>query len=1531
MPFLLVEKAFSSTTTYEQIDSIGVAGGSADGELLYPNGVAVSSGYIYIADTDNHRIQKFDSDGIYYSKVGGPASSTADGQFDEPFGVAVDSLGNLYTVEKGNHRIQKLDSSFNFVWKIGGTASGSTNTEFKDPTSIILDLDGNLLISDTGNNRIMKFDTDGNFLMKFGTLGYGNGNLNAPIGLAVDSSNNIYVSDTGNSRIQKFTENGVFISIFGLSGYDSNRLNNPKGIAIGPDGDYYISDANNGQVKRFKPDGTLVYEIPISSPRQIVFDNTGKFYVVHYTNHLIKRYSNTFVQYQIINLNSNLDITRRSDDLGIELSDLWGTTGDTAAVRLKDSNGLTLSDLYVDLTGDREWSAVVGDSNSELGKSYVNNLIGAPGADISHSLYVPIPQGRFSSSVFICPNATSLEDVSLSCPNGVSRTAGTYSESFGEITINKASDLGDFNEYWKIDGMTGSGGIAQDFTAYSGSGLGTDESPYLITNCDQVQEINDNRGSVFQIAADIDCSVTATWNSGNGFEPIGTSLLPFTGKLIGSPNYEISGLTQTIDSENNGLFAFTNNAVIDDVHLTNILMTKGINGFGTIGGLIANMNGGEITNSSVSGAITQTVNDWEYTNDVGGLVGVIDGGLITNSSTDIDITLIQFGANNVGGLIGRSKGNVQIDDSFTLGEINLGHDSYDVGGVIGFAQGNTIINRCYSNGSIHIGIDSSPFEGDSYDIGGFAGGIGGSFTDSGLSSIIQSYSNSNIIIDGASNFDVGGFIGTVYDGGFVNNSYSNGTVTGLDDYNNGFGGFVGLTRQRYVSSPPVITHSYSTGDVSIGIQPYEAGGFIGEHRDGSISDSFTTSDLTVQVGAAVDDYGNNFGGFAGGMSSASIYDSYATGNVVGSGNSTTAGGFLGWAFGGVDIQRCASFGDVTVSDIAGGFVGFTSYYDSKQEYASIVDSFSRSDVTLYGSAEFNSLTAGGFVGSSDRSHFENSYATGLLTYDLNSLTFDPYVYIGGFIGFDELSSVVTNSYWDNQTSGILTSSLGSGISTVLMKTQSSFNTWDFDDTWSIESYINDGYPHLGFQKHGLINVELSSGLLNGFAPNIFNYTISTTDLDNINFNLDVINTLVTGITINGIPVTSGITTPNFSLVAGSNVFTIIISSIVAPGISPNSTYTYTITVNNEISPATPPVENDNDTNNGKIYTYEIPDKTNSEKPQTPPVITPPVIEKPEILKPIVDKVKETIPFNLSPEGKVGAAFLSLLLFEALASQLGLLKGNIWYALVALMDKIKKRKPWGVVYDSISKRNQSRAIIRLISVETGALVDTVVSDGLGIFKLAVKEGIYKLSVTKFGYLFPSKTIITNIDGNITNVYNGGNLNISKDNQMLMISVPIDPENESLLKKVLLLILNIVEKLIQILSPVILLIAFIYSLNLYNLNPNSFNLFAVYIYAFILLIKGLVYILNPKEFGKVVDRKNRPVSDLELGLYDFEFDRLVSKTVTDSKGKYNFVVPNKNYKIRTVTGDYQIDSGEKTVIKSKDTTVKLINSDLRIHAV
>jgi len=81
--------------------------GPGNGQFSKPFRVSVDSdGNVYVADSNNNRIQKFDSAGTYVTQWG--SSGSGNGQFANPFCVSVDSHGNVFIAERNNHRIQEF-------------------------------------------------------------------------------------------------------------------------------------------------------------------------------------------------------------------------------------------------------------------------------------------------------------------------------------------------------------------------------------------------------------------------------------------------------------------------------------------------------------------------------------------------------------------------------------------------------------------------------------------------------------------------------------------------------------------------------------------------------------------------------------------------------------------------------------------------------------------------------------------------------------------------------------------------------------------------------------------------------------------------------------------------------------------------------------------------------------------------------------------------------------------------------------------------------------------------------------------------------------------------------------------------------------------------------------------------------------------------------------------------------------------------------------------------------------------------------
>lgn len=283
--------------------------GTANGQFWYPSGIAVDAqGNVYVGDTNNNRVQKFTSTGVWLTAWGG--SGSGDGQFNSPEGIAVDVSGNVYVVDTSNNRVQKFTSVGSFVAKWG--SSGSGNGQFNLPIHIAVGPGGNLFVTDIQNHRVQKFSASGTYLAQWGSFGSGNGQFQYPMGVATDAVGNVYVSEQGN-RIQKFSESGTYLTTWGSLGSGDGQFNFPSGLASDAAGNLYVADQVNHRIQKFSAAGAALsmgtpgYLLKwgaqgtgagqFNRPWDVASGPDGSVYVTDYINARVERFNSvgTFV------------------------------------------------------------------------------------------------------------------------------------------------------------------------------------------------------------------------------------------------------------------------------------------------------------------------------------------------------------------------------------------------------------------------------------------------------------------------------------------------------------------------------------------------------------------------------------------------------------------------------------------------------------------------------------------------------------------------------------------------------------------------------------------------------------------------------------------------------------------------------------------------------------------------------------------------------------------------------------------------------------------------------------------------------------------------------------------------------------------------------------------------------------------------------------------------------------------------------------------------------------------------------------
>ncbi|MBY0581779.1 MAG: filamentous hemagglutinin N-terminal domain-containing protein, partial [Sphingomonas sp.] len=597
----------------------------------------------------------------------------------------------------------------------------------------------------------------------------------------------------------------------------------------------------------------------------------------------------------------------------------------------------------------------------------------------------------------------------INAPNGgLALSAGTSIDPLNAINVNRFTLLAGFFSQSRPDGLPAF--FARDFRVTGDlrrtsfiRNLGGDGNgdPFIIADIYGLQglrELNPRVASNALLAQDLDASVTATWNGGQGFQPLGSNGTPWQWNLNGNGR-RINNLT-------------INRPTVDNQGLIGLLGTAG-----SVGRVI-------LSNASIIGQ-----------DNVGALVGSGSGAISSSYVEDSSVR----GRNQVGGVVGLLTSTGSLNLSFAFADVT---GSTAVGGLIGYVNGGSV-DQTWSSGAVRG-------TGNSTQIGGLVGrqtggAITASYWDIETSGQISSFGGTGLTTAQARRQ-------SSYVGFDFNTSWFQGDGTG-DIINP-----TGLRPVPQTFGPPVFTSGAVLvtnllqlqiavrnltnniilfndidASASAGANPAGIWSSAGFFPLGNAANPFTGSidgagsvirNLTINRPTS-NDVGL-VGVLSGTVRNVALVDSNITGQ-------NSVGGLVGRALPSANITQSYSAAPITGVDGVGGLVGFNE--------GQIQNSYASGPVT-------GALAVGGLVGTNNGS-ISQAYATGRVT-GLQSA--------GGLVGAINASSSVINGYWDIQTTGLSTSQGGGvGLTTADAQDLNRFRTiwagFDFNSVWAAPNQV----------------------------------------------------------------------------------------------------------------------------------------------------------------------------------------------------------------------------------------------------------------------------------------------------------------------------------------------------------------------------------------------------------------------------------------------------------------------------------------------
>ena len=381
--------------------------GTGAGQFGAPRGVAVneSTGHVYVADSQRHRVQEFDVLGNFvrawgYGVVTGTAtfqvctapgpcraglSGANAGQFATPQKIAVDQdSGAVYVTSPNNRRVDKFDSSGNFLFAFGwgvdtgaaalqtctaestcqaGVTGGANAGQFGTQTTgnhVAVDpRNGDLVVADPANRRVQKFDSSGAFLFAFGW------------GVA-----------TGADALETCTT----VCQAGTAGAGAGQFTTSQPLAVGVDSAGAVYTAENGQTAIFPP---------VQARRVQKFNaaatSVGDFAPAHTSGTLAENGPSTLA---IDSSNDHVLVAK--DNQVLELDGGGGLTDTHAAGSgLPDAAGLAVE------PGGRIYLTIVANAQSGIDNNrvFILNVITPPSAAISPVTDVTADSATFHGTV----------------------------------------------------------------------------------------------------------------------------------------------------------------------------------------------------------------------------------------------------------------------------------------------------------------------------------------------------------------------------------------------------------------------------------------------------------------------------------------------------------------------------------------------------------------------------------------------------------------------------------------------------------------------------------------------------------------------------------------------------------------------------------------------------------------------------------------------------------------------------------------------------------------------------------------------------------------------------------------------------------------------------------------------------------------------------------------------------------------------------------------------------------------------------
>jgi len=305
-----------------------------------------------------------------------------------------------------------------------------------------------------------------------------------------------------------------------------------------------------------------------------------------------------------------------------------------------------------------------------------------------------------------------------------------------------------------------------------------------------------------------------------------------------------------------------------------------------------------------------------------------------------------------------------------------------------------------------------------------------------------------------------------------------------------------------------------------------------------------------------------------------------------------------------------------------------------------------------------------------------------------------------------------------------------------------------------------------------------------------------------------------------------------------------------------------------------------------------------------------------VIPTVEEVVKKTKEFIDSPEGKTATRVVSTT--GAVAGTASLVASAIfvnpfsfsnlfftllrlWSLFLTLIGLKKRHKPWGTVYDSITKQPLDPAYVFLQDIK-GEIISDSITDLDGRYGFLVKPGNYKIVANKTNYTFPSKKLEgKDEDGIYDRLYFGETLDIENEEEVIAKNIPMDPigfdwnEFAKREKNKMKFYSGIDRFFSNKIVDLFFFFGFFVAVIAYFFAPHPYNLIILFSYIFLFILRKIG--LKPKAGGYVMEKDTGfPLSFAVIKIFLPDIDKEILRRVASKTGKYFCLVPPGVYYVK-----------------------------------